>query len=547
MSNIPDKQKLKALEDKIKSELKALKIKHAEQSLAEFTKQAWHLIEPETKLIWNWHIDTICGYLEATVAKTKDAKPMITRLIINVPPGSLKSILVSVMFPAWLWIKYPGKRILGIANIQDLAIRDSRKSKIIVTSEWYQERWPLALMADQSAKTNYENSHAGFRGSLGLTGNITGKRGDYLLLDDPHDATTVQSDLQRQSVLEVYDSKISTRVNSQDNSVIIVIMQRLHHLDLTGHLLNKTKTKWVHAVIPMHYDTAFTYNSTRDIQRPDLEDPRKNNQLLFPKVFSKEVVEKLYEDMGEYHSAGQLEQRPSPKSGGILRQNWFRVLPEDAPMPTVEHVFCSWDTAYSERDMINNSFSACTTWGIFWNEAQQRDCMLLLDVWFDRVDYPDLRRKAAALDKEKHPDIHLIEKKASGLALVQDLRRSGILVRTYVPTTDKVSRAYAIQAMLESGQVWIADRKWAHHFAYLMGSFPNGVNESEDLADTFTQAALYIRNGFYVSHPDDLEYSGLKNTKILSPYGNRAQEQLYNDAEADDDSPKALVNDSFFE
>jgi len=253
----------------------------------------------------------------------------------------------------------------------------------------------------------------------------------------------------------------------------------------------------------MHYDSAFTYNSTDDINRPDLEDPRVEDQLMFPKVFSASVVEKLYEDLGEYHAAGQLEQRPSPKSGGILRQNWFRVLPEDVPLPTVDHVFCSWDTAYSERDMINNSFSACTTWGVFWNHAQQRDCMLLLDVWFDRVDYPDLRKKAAQLDRAKSPDIHLIEKKASGLALVQDLRRSGLLVRTYVPTTDKVSRAYAIQAMLESGQVWIADRKWAHHFAYLMGSFPNGVTESEDLADTFTQAALYIRNGFYVSHPDD--------------------------------------------
>lgn len=514
-------ERMKQVEEKLKAEIELLKKKEAEVSLAEFTKQAWHLIEPETKLMWNWHVNVMCAYLEATVPDSHNENPKITRLIINVPPGSLKSIIVSVMFPAWLWARYPSKRVLGIANIQDLAIRDSRKTKIIIMSDWFQERWSLELMADQSAKTNYENSKSGFRGSLGLTGNITGKRGDYLLIDDPHDATTVNSELQRNTVIDVYDSKISTRVNSQEGSVIIIIMQRLHHQDLTGHLLNKIKTKWTHVVIPMHYDASFTYNSTRDLGRPELEDPRKDGELMFPKIFSRDVVEKLYEDMGEFVAMGQLEQRPSPKSGGILRSNWFRVLPDDAPLPTVDHVFCSWDTAYSERDMMNNSYSACTTWGVFWNEAQQRDCVLLLDVWFDRVDYPDLRKKAGLLDNDKMPDIHLIEKKASGLALVQDLRRSGLLVRTYTPTTDKVSRAYAIQPMLESGQIWIPDRKWAHYFAYLMGTFPSGPVESEDLADTFTQAALYIRNGYYVTHPDDIEVEADNNTVRISAYGGR--------------------------
>ena len=796
-------QRLLASEKKLLAELEILHTKQAEQSLSEFTKQAWHLIEPETKLKWNWHLDTICGYLEATV--DPESTYFINRLIINVPPGSLKSILVSVMFPAWLWVKRPSKRVLGISNIQDLSIRDSRRTKIIIMSDWFQNRWPLELMADQSAKTNYENVRGGFRGSLGMTGNITGKRGDYLLIDDPHDATTVQSDTQRANVLEVYDSMLSSRVNSQEESVIIVIMQRLHHLDLTGHLLSKVKTKWVHVVMPMHFDYAFTFNSTKDLGRPELDDPRRKNGLLFPAIFPEPVVEKLEEDLGEYHctppgspvlmadmterpiedvhigdrvmayhhhhldinrtgwqghsakriraaieldpgntkpaldtvfgefyypnitkmdgryippneeltienfekfcrdakgpegeakrrrykrhvekcrrkslftthynnrgvldkrfvsalvidtftyegpiyevtmkngdvikctkdhkwfrpgfaeakaldtapyyssnpdgmsfmkivpgykvtghkntellydedkngkpiptspgsdtllgqyfyenvaftqiksfrplgrskihaletttgsyivwgmassnSAGQLEQRPSPKSGGILRQNWFRVLDETSELPVCDHVFVSCDTAYSERDRKSNSFSAFTTWGVFWNKAQQRDCMLLLDVWFDRVDYPDLRRKAIALQKDKKPDLFLIEKKASGISLVQDLQRAGIFVRTYTPTTDKVSRAYAIQPMLESGQVWIADRKWAHYFAYLMGSFPTGIPESNDLADTFTQAALYIRNGFYVSHPDDEdELEAAQKQTSFSPYGSR--------------------------
>lgn len=708
------------LENKIKADIKRLNTVKCENSLAEFTKQAWHIIEPGTPLMWNWHLDAVCGYLEATM----DKRVHITRLIINVPPGSLKSILVSVMYPAWMWIKNPDKRVLGVSNAQDLAIRDSRRTKQIVTDEWFTSQWPLELKADQSAKTNYENTAGGFRQSLGITANITGKRGDVIVIDDPHDASTAQSDLVRQGVLDVYDTKLSTRVNSQQHSVIILVMQRLHAQDLTGHLLLKKKTKWVHVVMPMHYDYAYTYDAAKDIGRPDLDDPREKDELLFPDLFPQDVVEKLEEDMGTYactpaetpilmadgvttkpiseikvgdkiigysftekesaqnthrkgnesvlnkvqpilsmdnqvittvtetfkytdtpvleyalqdgnfvrstrdhkwykpfafmeqsvysliscanikgsvrkamsqtwngrkppslarirtkpeetkteetktyavgtaaynqvkyythrgrqdvyalttgtgnyvawghlssNSAGQLEQRPSPKGGGILRQAWFRVLDNTAELPVCNHIFISCDTAYSEKDMKSNSYSAFTTWGVFWNPAQQRDCILLLDVWYGQVDYPELRRHAHKMDKDKKPDVWLIEKKASGQSLVQDLRQSGLIVRTYVPTTDKVSRAYAIQPMLESGQVWIPDRKWAHAFAYKMGTFPTGDPVSFDLADTCTQALLYIRNGLYVTHPDDLEHDK-PEVRRVSAYGGHIANKLQKD------------------
>jgi len=408
-----DMRSLEDIEADLFKEIDRLRTKACENSLAEFTKQAWEVIEQGTVLEWNWHLDTICGYLEATT--TMDPTRRITRLIINVPPGTMKSILVSVMFPAWLWIKQPHKKVVGIANIQDLSIRDARRTKQIVGDEWFQNRWPLAFKGDQSAKTNYENTSGGFRQSLGITANITGKRGNYLLLDDLHDASDVNSDVQRQGVLDIYDEKISTRLNNQHVDVIILIMQRLHHMDITGHLLGKKKTKWVHVVIPMHYDSAFTFNATKDLGRPELEDPRtKDGELLFPGMFPQDVVEKLEEDMGSHVSAGQLEQRPSVKGGGIMRQGWFRVFNKDDPLPVCDHIFISCDTAYSEKDMVNNSYSAFTTWGVFWNPAQERDCVLLLDMWYDRVDYPELRRKAHELDKDKKPDTWLIEKKASG-------------------------------------------------------------------------------------------------------------------------------------
>jgi len=509
------KARLAEIEAKLQEHVSLLNTAQCKKSLAQFTKEAWHIIEPETKLLWNWHMDTICGYLEAAYERK------ITRLIINVPPGSLKSILVSVMFPAWVWIQDPSQKFLGVSNIQDLAIRDATKTKRIITDEWYQKQWPLALQADQSAKTNYENQKTGFRISLGMTGNITGKRGDIVLIDDPHDAESAQSDVKRTGDIRTYDGKLSTRVNHQATSVFIVIMQRLHHMDLTGHLLSKTKRKWVHICIPMEYEAELTYDAGKDIGRPELNDPRtEEGELLFPALFPADSVESLKEDLGEYGTAGQLQQRPSVKGGGILKQHWFRIWPDDVQFPICDHIWVSWDTAYSEKDLENNSYSACTQWGLFWNPDQQRDCLILLDVWYDQVDYPTLRNMAKRIDDVKQPDCHLIEKKASGQSLIQDLRQARIRVKAYNPDKDKVTRAYSIQAMLESGQVYVPDRKWARHFTYLASTFPTGVSESNDLVDTFTQACLYVKNRWYVTHPKDDENEPVqKKAKARRAYG----------------------------
>lgn len=506
--------RLEEIEIALKENINELRTAKCEKSLAEFTRQAWHIIEPETTLMWNWHLDVICAYLEAAHRR------QIIRLILNVPPGSLKSILVSVMFPAWVWISRPDQRILGISNIQDLAIRDATKTKRIITDDWYQNQWELELRADQSAKTNYENTKAGFRGSLGITGNITGKRGDMLLIDDPHDATTVQSDVQRVSVIETYDSKISTRINHQHQSVIILIMQRLHHIDLSGHLLGKSKTKWTHVCIPMEYEKELTYDAGKQLGRPELNDPRtKEGELLFPRLYNAATVESLKEDMGEFIAAGQLQQRPSVKGGGILKEHWWRIWDNTVPLPTCDHIFTSWDTAFSEKDREKNSHSACTEWGIFWNVDQQRDCLMLLNVWHDQIDYPALRKKAQELEKELKPDCHLIEKKASGQSLIQDLKQAGVFVKAYNPDKDKVTRAYTIQAMLESGQIYIPDRAWAYNFIHMLSTFPTGVPLSEDLTDTFTQAALYLKNRWHVVHPGNIEDEKPEPYKRKSAYG----------------------------
>lgn len=487
-------------------ELETLQAIKCERSLKAFTLATWEIIEPGVSLQWNWHLDTLCAYLEAV------DKGDIKRLIINQPPGSMKSLLVSVFFPAWVWIRHPHKRFLTVTNEQGLAVRDALKMKWIIESDWFQYRWPTKLKDDQNEKTLFLNDKLGHRQSQGISANITGKRGDILCLDDLHDATTAQSDVIRASVIEAYDSKLSSRLNSPAESAIVLIMQRLHSDDITGHLLRKAKTKWTHLVIPMRYEGKPTYDAGKDLGRPELNDPRKKKgELLWPERFPNDVVEALEEDLGTYGSAGQMQQRPSPKGGGIIKAHWWRIWPEDKPMPPIHHQFLSYDTAFSEKDMVNAAYSAMTRWGVFYHEQLQRNCLIVLGCWYDRAGYDELRKLAKQWDAKYNPDTHLIERKATGITLIQDLKRAvPAHIKAYTPGKgeDKISRAYSVSPMFESGQVFAPNRKWAMNnqktgLIDFVASFPTGSPPSADLTDTVTQACIFLRNSWYVTHPDD--------------------------------------------
>ncbi len=320
---------LATLDDITPTQAKALLIeldrvrnkKHAEKSLAEFVKQAWHEVEPGRPLIWNWHLDTLCGYLEAVF------RGDIRRLIINIPPGTMKSLIVSVFYPAWVWIHHPSHRFLCGSNEGTLATRDSLRMRTLIQSVWYKENWgeKIKISPDQREKTLFKNTAEGHRESQGVLGKITGKRGDTLMWDDPHDAKQTESETIRSSVLESWDSAWSSRMNDPDSSAVIIIMQRVHQEDITGHLLKKTAQDWVHLAIPMKYDSEVTFDAGLDIGRPDLNDPRtEEGELLFPQRFSAKAVSDLETDLGPYGSAGQLQQRPSPKGGGEFKSEWLK-------------------------------------------------------------------------------------------------------------------------------------------------------------------------------------------------------------------------------
>lgn len=333
-----------AIPTDIAAELERVQIaldRHDCKSLAEFTKRAWHIIEPSTVLKWGHVLDVMCEELE-NIYHNPGFQP---RSLMNVPPGTMKSIMVSVMFPAWVWTLNPSKSFTGAAHEQGLAIRDARKMRIIVESEWYQARWPLKLASDQNAKTSFENEKRGFRQAVPF-GSMTGRRSDFVIIDDPLSAEHANSDAHLTEAERIFRETVPTRINN-DESAIIIIMQRLNERDPSGIILaDERKFGYRTLILPMRFDAS----------RPDPRDWRTTEgELLFPERYSERAVEALEHILGAYGTAGQLQQRPVPREGGMFKLAWFKnAYTNTVPFGTVWKRW--WDLAASKDK--NAAFTA---------------------------------------------------------------------------------------------------------------------------------------------------------------------------------------------
>ena len=488
--------------------LTADEIANYQTSLLDFTKCIFNA-RKGSEFIENWHHKLICAALERTIFGEN------RRLIINLPPRYSKTELL-INYAAWALGIHQDSEFIYTSYSHRLATLNSWTCKSIVQSEIYSQIFPgLELQTDSQAKDEWRTKKSGCVYAAGSGGTITGYGagknrpgfGGAIIIDDPHKADEAHSDVMRENVTEWFKNTIESRVNSKDTP-IIVIMQRLHQTDLAGWLLDGGNgEKWEHLCIPV----------LNEKQEP-----------LWPEKHEISDLERMRK-ADEYNFAGQYMQTPAPAGGGILKKKWWRVWPDDRALPICEHIFMSWDTAYSERDFKDNSCSVFTQWGVFFlneenkdnKEGEGRYCLIMLNAWHDRVGYPDLREKAQQVERDIKPDCHLIEKKASGQSLVQDLRRGGVHVRTYQPDRDKVSRAYAVSAMIQSGQVFIPNRKWSHAVVDYCAVFPNGASPSSDYVDTVTQALLYLRNCWWVTHPDDDEFDPTpeRKSKREAAYG----------------------------
>ena len=505
-------------------------VRLCEESLADFAMRAWHILEPTTELKWGWALEAICDHLEAVTDEE------IRRLVMNVPPGSMKSLLTGVFWPAWEWgpRQKPSMRYISTAHKQELAVRDNVKCRRLITSDWYQSRWPISIVGDQNQKTKFENDKTGFREAMAFT-SMTGSRGDRVILDDPLSVDDANSDAALDAAESTFREALPTRVNN-DKSAIVVIMQRLHEKDTTGIIL-KEKLGYAHLMLPMRYEKERHCKTVIGFT-----DPRKEEgELLFPERFSEHTVKELETTLGQYATSGQLQQRPSPAGGGILKTKYFKLWPHDKPLPAFEYVVQSYDTAFTEK--TTGDPSGCEAWGMF-TFAGKRQAMLL-DAWDEHLSYPDLRKKVISEwhaqyggDSEAHPPIKprkadriIVENKASGQSLLQDLRMANVPVFAYNPgKADKISRAHQTAPTLELGLLWIPESKktpgtavsWAQPFLRQIEKFPNDVHD--EYVDCMSQCIIYLKDEGWFELPyaepdedEELDYYK-QDRKKANPY-----------------------------
>ena len=499
----------------------------ASGSLYEFVKQSWHVVEPGIPFIPSWHIETICEHLEAVSAGD------IHRLLINIPPRHSKSTIVSVMWPAWEWLSDPAQKFLCASYSGNLSTRDNLKTRRLLQSPWYQERWGhmFSFAGDQNAKQRFENDKTGYRLATSVGGTATGEGGSRLILDDPHGAQAAQSEVMRESDLEWFDMVWSTRLNNPKTDAMVTVMQRLHERDISGHILEDIKG-WEHICIPAEWDGKVRKTSL------GVYDPRKKKgELICPERFGEKEITTLKQLLGTYGTAGQLQQDPTPSEGGILKVNNFRLWPASSGLPPFEYILQSYDCAFTEK--TTGDPTACSVWAMFTHKGARN--AMLIDAWDEHLSYPDLRARAvkdwtteyggmtkdSPYSRAKRPDRILVEAKASGQSLLQDLRLAKVPAVGYNPgQADKVSRAHQAAPTLELGLLWVPESKknlgqpvsWAASFLKQLGKFP--VAEHDDYVDTFTQAIIYLKNDGWFELPQakDIDEPRISNKPRINPY-----------------------------
>jgi predicted phage terminase large subunit-like protein len=407
------------------------------KSFAEFIRQAWPSIIPD-RLQWNWHIEAIAEHLEAV------KRGEINRLLVNVPPGSSKSTIVGVMYPAWLWGPggQPWHRYIGAAHEQGLAVRDNRLMRELIRSEWYQERWPVALMGDQNEKLYFENEHRGFRQACAVA-SMTGRRGHTIAWDDPLSPEKANSEAHRNEAIRILTETVPTRLNDPANSAIIVVMQRLHEADPSGYILS-ADLGYEHLLIPMEFEPERRVHTSIGWTDPRTED----GELLDPHRFPAHVIERDKKAMGSYAWAGQMQQRPAPREGGMFKRSWFGSV---RALPSGTDFVRAWDLAASTGQ--NAAYSAGVKIGRYPDGRY-----VIAHCCRDRLSAGGVQKliKSTAVADGERCRISLPQDPGqAGKAQAQQLvmMLAGYDARATPESGDKVTRAEPLSAQAEAGNV----------------------------------------------------------------------------------------------
>ena len=409
------------------------------------------------------------------------ARGDINRLIINMPPRHTKSEFASFLLPAWMIGKNPKLKIIQTTHTAELAVRFGRKAKTLIDSEEYQKIFQTRLREDSQAAGRWETAQGGEYFAAGVGGAITGRGADLLIIDDPHSEQDALNPEALERAYEWYTS--GPRQRLQPGGKIVVVMTRWSVKDLTAQLIKSS-------------------SETKADQWELIEFPAilPNEKPVWPEYWKLSELESVKASLSVQKWNAQWMQNPTAEEGSIIKREWWRVW--DKPyIPALDHVIQSYDTAFLKKESAD--YSAITTWGVFRLNEDSEPNLILLDAYKERLEFPDLKRKALEQYTYWNPETVIIEAKASGLPLTYELRKMGIPVVNFTPSkgNDKHARVNAVAPLFESGQIWAPDQKFAEEVVEECAAFPYGDND--DLVDSMTQAVMRFRQGGFVDHPED--------------------------------------------
>lgn len=405
------------------------------------------------------------------------------RLIVNMPPRHTKSEFASFLFPAWLMGKRPGLKILQATHTADLAIGFGRKVKSLIDSEDYQKIFPeTKLRADSKAAYRWQTDDGGEYYATGVGGALAGRGADLAIIDDPHSEQDAMSPAALESAWDWYQG--GPRQRLQPGGAIVIVMTRWSTIDLTARVLQRMAQdpkadKWEVVEFPAILPSGAS---------------------LWPEYWPVEELEQTRASMVPSKWNAQYMQQPTASESAIIKKEWWKLWQKDKP-PKIEYVMQSYDTAYSKNETAD--FSAIQTWGVFYPTEDSPPNLILLDAKKGRWEFPELKRVALKEYQYWQPECVLIEAKAAGMPLTQELRSVGIPVTNFTPSrgNDKMVRVNSVAPLFEAGLIWRPEASWAEDVAEECAAFP--VGENDDMVDCMTQALMRFRQGGFISHPDD--------------------------------------------
>lgn len=467
---------------------------------AAFIREAWPIVEPAMKLIDNWHIDAMAEHLQAV------AEGKIRFLMINIGPGYAKSIIASVMFSAWLWTFRPEERIIAATYASALTVRDSIRTRDLIASDWYQRsfnpQWGVSRETKEFRRKRQDpigggwsmvkenedwlsNTRSGERRALSVGGKATGFRSNGQIFDDLLNASDKHSEPARTTATDWAIRTMSTRFNDMRNGWRVVIGQRLHEQDPYGAML--ATGDYVHLNLPSEFEAerkccawCKEHGATTKI---GFVDPRKEEgELLFPELFTRAVIEQAKKELGAYDYAGQHQQRPAPAEGGLFKRIWWRRYSKQE-LPALDFVLISVDATFKEFGDVD--YVAIHVYGF------SGPRVFLLARRHDRIGFTATKNSIRMLAAEFRPSAILIEDKANGPAIIEELSRELMGVIAITPEGGKIARAWAASPTVEAGGVYLPEDAWAEEVIDEAAAFPNGAHDDD--VDAMTQALNWAR------------------------------------------------------